>query len=213
MPTIETQSMHVLNKELKRDPFKRIIKFMKRSELFECEIPKQWAETIQHENLRSGIIYSDSFSGIEIAWNKISHDFRQLIKTENKKKVIIVKFRANAFKHISGSPGTYSKEPVIQRDLSGISFIGEPTLYLSYELAYNIKGSYYAMNMNEMSGPSKTDIEIDWTEEREGFFKQAETGLREMIFRIEDFIKAIDAEPALLDKMIGKNLLGPGPEE
>ena len=212
MPVIETSNMHVINKELKTVPFKRVIKFMKRTELFECAIPKDWADVVS-EHHRSGTIYSDSFHGIEASWEQISRKFRKIIMSENKKKVIIVKFRATAFKHISGNPGTYSKEPVIQRNLNGISFAKDPTLHLSYELAYNIKGSYYAVNMNSMSGPDKTDIEVEWTEEREAFFEQAETGLREMIFRIEDFIKAIDEEPALLDKMIGKNLLGPGQEE
>src|ERR1700733_8516128 len=115
--------------------------------------------------------------------------YAEEMKNAHKKKVIRFTFKANA-------PWYTDHEAA----LSDISFCGSPAIHFTYEILQQVGDQVYEQteegsklqyrgSAKEARGRSGDAITVDWTEEREEFFKNMQGSLITLIHRVNDFQK------------------------
>lgn len=156
---------------------------------------------------------------IEKDFDTLEHKIKSLLvlsidkwREGNREKVIIVRFEAVAVKEVQAKDGTWEREAKdIEDDEDensyGSSSDSETCLSFNYEVGYRCGENLYDEDMKRISGwQMEKRTVVVWTEAREAFFRNVQNNFSSLIFRIDDFLKAIKAEPRLLDFVIGRQV-------
>lgn len=136
----------------------------------------------------------------------------EILKSENKKKVIVFNFAANR-RYSEGPYCTKSRGPLDTHVRDDIHFIGSPVLHLDYEILWKAGNRYYKQHEADdpLVGASPDGTIIDWTPEREAFFEKMRAGLVYLIDRLIDFEGdlGVNADLAIASLQSGQALLPP----
>lgn len=184
---------------------------------FRVDLPKHIADYFgprapwEHEddrlNFYQGEISAMTLKAVEDAFTNALRRYRDELKNTNRRKMIVVSFRAN-FR----GPVMLGGFQVSNNSLSGIadiSFAGSPALELSYEILWQINDRLYRVygegrdgeppQMTYMKSMPRKDATprfnskqetfvIEWTEEREEFFRAGVEGMNVLIAKIAQML-------------------------
>jgi hypothetical protein len=137
--------------------------------------------------LGKGEVSSETFDGVKNEFKMAMKAYRQALTTE--RKVIRYRFKAKA-------------EFIIEEKEDGckwfcaneVSFAEGTALDLFYlvcmERTVDNKKAYYHLNGNYISHESDKDKTMEWTAEREAFFKALTHGLEQSIMKAHNFFNA-----------------------
>ena len=166
----------------------------------------------RHRRLDCEILFEKDFDALERKIKDLLTLSIEKWREGNKEKVIIVRFEAVAVRENRGKDGSWEREA---RDINDENEESpyrsysdrELTLSFNYEVGYRCGGNLYHENMKRMSGwQFEKRTVVVWTEAREVFFRNVQNNFSSLIWRIDDFLKAIKGEPRLLDFVIGRRV-------
>lgn len=143
--------------------------------------------------LRSdGRIMADTFDPVKNSTTSAFALYQRILREETKVKVILVHFNAN--RRGDGHNGMMAQNTGFIP--SGISFSAPTTLHLRYEVLWRAGGALYRQYgpdspleyvASSALGPVKNmqeRFEVEWTPEREAFFRKITDGLKELVDRL-----------------------------
>lgn len=260
MPIVKKEPFWIIQPDLTEKRQDLPINFSAKNGLFSIKLPDFMASVLEgrneahsrsmgadgevveeHKYIVDQFISSDTLEGVIRAFKKEVDKLSKILNTKNRKKVIIVNFRAQIYltygdaekaqirygEMIDGQggkinldkEGEWKKYVVLRRE--DLSFAKTPALELNYFVCYQVGQELYELDDMDHIGSvdswkhdqNDNAIYLEWTEEREKFFEEARLGLLKTIFSIDKFVKGVRKDPALLDAWISRQpLLSAGKE-
>ena len=138
-------------------------------------------------SIHADMITDNTLDGVVRGFEAICTAYIAEMREALKKKVIRFTFKRNT-KWTAERPAA-----------DDISFCGTPAIHFMYEILYQVGDQVYEKvdhdhlqyrgKANEARGRSGDAITVDWTEEREAFFKNMQASLVSLIHRVDDFQK------------------------
>jgi hypothetical protein len=213
LPTVRTNTIYLKAKDGKTVDFKQVTTFNTREKRFSIKLPEWWANILD-----ISAVTGTTLDAVDLAWHKAGEQFEQL--TQHKRKVIIYDFLSSAmmFRMKDGSlvvghephKDEGDVEECILRtkgagyaeDDGAMTFAEGTALSVWYGVAYEVTSDYekYEIYVDEdgrrlcdnrmAHRPEQKVKAIDWSPQREGFFKQFELELTKLIVKMHFFLRS-----------------------
>jgi len=184
----------------KRKGWYLVVKYTSTDDFFYVDLPDYIQSVVGKRMVRS-----DTRKGAIEAFKKAVREYE--IRVLSKRKIILYLFRANVKGEVNGEP--YEKYTLSlyhqQRELSSAlnlwwtvcyeTGLPEHTNAKENTLYYNLDGSKL-----DLPYTSREDrIAIDWTEDREAFFRSFSQQLAELVYKADGFLNKTDDLLKLID--------------
>lgn len=184
--------------------WKQITRLLLRKKRFAIKLP-EW----MHETLGYKEVFGDTLDHVDYAFTKAIMEFEELEK--DKRKVILYRLKINVIISEYNDEGKFVRVSLRREDMYFQKGSTALSLWwcLAYELTSQFTGKvvYTYLNGNHISrdeiGKSRENV-IEWTLQREGFFKALQLQLDSLILKAHTFFSQEPEEIRELIDRVGR---------